>query len=72
VQTNVFNTIEDHTADKIYNAGVSMSIKTDARTISNVTLADEYRLMERVFRWDKAHFKKCNLEAIIIRLLKLE
>jgi len=64
VQTNVFHKIENHTADKIYNAGVSMSINTDARTISNVTLADEYKLMERVFHWDKAHFKKCNLEAI--------
>jgi adenosine deaminase len=64
VQTNVFDKIEHHTADKIYNAGVSMSINTDARTISNVTLADEYRLMETVFHWDKAHFKKCNLEAI--------
>ncbi|RPD43809.1 adenosine deaminase [Paracnuella aquatica] len=64
VQTNVFDTIEQHTADKIYNAGVSMSINTDARTISNVTLGDEYKLMERVFRWTKAHFKKCNLEAI--------
>jgi len=64
VQTNVFNKIEDHTADKIYNAGVSMSINTDARTISNVTLADEYRLMEKVFQWNKDHFKKCNIEAI--------
>jgi len=64
IQTNVFNKIEDHTADKIYNSDVSMSINTDARTISNVTLGDEYRLMEKVFQWDKAHFKKCNLEAI--------
>ncbi|MDE3250410.1 MAG: adenosine deaminase [Bacteroidota bacterium] len=64
VQTNVFNRIEDHTADKIYNSGVSMSINTDARTISNVTLAHEYKLMERIFHWDKVHFKKCNLEAI--------
>lgn len=64
VQTNVFDKIEHHTADKIYNAGVSMSINTDARTISNVTLADEYRLMKKIFRWDKEHFKKCNLEAI--------
>jgi len=64
VQTNVYDRIENHTADKIYDTGVSMSISTDARTISNVTLADEYKLMEQVFHWDKAHFKKCNLEAI--------
>ena len=61
---NVFNKIEDHTADAIYNAGVSMSINTDARTISNVTLADEYQLLERIFKWNKEHFRKCNLEAI--------
>ena len=64
VQTNVYNKIEDHSADKIYNAGVSMSINTDARTISNVNLAHEYDLLERVFHWNAAHFKKCNLEAI--------
>lgn len=64
VQTNVFNKIEDHTADKIYNAGVSMSINTDARTISNVNLNNEYKLMEQVFHWGNDHFKKCNLEAI--------
>jgi adenosine deaminase len=41
-----------------------MSINTDARTISNVTLADEYKLLERIFNWNKEHFRKCNLEAI--------
>jgi adenosine deaminase len=64
IQVNVFDKIEDHAADKIFNAGVSMSINTDARTISNVTLADEYKLLERIFNWNKEHFRKCNLEAI--------
>jgi adenosine deaminase len=64
VQTNVCERIEDHPADMIYKSGVSMSLNTDARTISNVTLADEYALMEKVFGWEKSHFKKCNLAAI--------
>jgi adenosine deaminase len=64
VQTSVFDKIEYHSADKIFHAGVSMSINTDARTISNVTLTDEYTLMERIFHWNKEQFKKCNLEAI--------
>jgi adenosine deaminase len=64
VKTNVFETIENHFADKIYNAGVSMSINTDGRTISNVSLTDEYILMEKVFKWTTAHFQKCNIEAI--------
>lgn len=64
VQTDVFDHIEHHTCDMIYNSGVSMSINTDARTISNVSLADEYQLLVKVFGWEKAHFLRCNLEAI--------
>ncbi|MBL7745453.1 MAG: adenosine deaminase [Chitinophagaceae bacterium] len=64
IQTNVFDRIENHAADKIYRHGISMSINTDARTITPVTLASEYALLERVFKWDKDHFLKCNLEAI--------
>ncbi len=64
IQTNVFDKIENHAAGKIYAAGVSMSINTDARTISNVTLGSEYKIMEKVFHWTKDHFRKCNLEAI--------
>ena len=64
IQVNVFDRIEDHTVDKIFNSGVSMSINTDTRTISNVTLTEEYHLMQQTFNWNKLHFKKCNLEAI--------
>ncbi|WP_338872370.1 adenosine deaminase [Spirosoma sp. SC4-14] len=64
VQTNVFGSITDHTVDRIYQSGVSMSINTDARTISNVTLAHEYQLLERVFGWGTGHFLHCNQEAI--------
>lgn len=64
IQVNVFDTIQDHPANKIYNHGVSMSINTDARTISDTTLAKEYQLLERIFDWKKQHFLHCNLEAI--------
>ena len=64
IQTDVFETIEKHAANKLYNYGISMSLNTDSRTISNVTLADEYELMEKTFEWKKSHFKQCNIEAI--------
>jgi adenosine deaminase len=64
IQVNVFDTIKHHPADRIYNAGVSMSINTDARTISNTTLGNEYEIMKRVFHWQLGHFRRCNLEAI--------
>ncbi len=64
VQTNVIDTIQDHPADRIYQAGVSMSVNTDARTISDTTLNKEYTILEKEFGWKKAYFLKCNLEAI--------
>ncbi|WP_460473422.1 adenosine deaminase [Emticicia fontis] len=64
VQTNVIADISQHPADKIYKSGVSMSINTDARAISNVTLQDEYETLERLFGWKKAEFLRCNLEAV--------
>jgi adenosine deaminase len=64
VQTNVVNTIADHPADKIYRQGISMSINTDARTISDTTLEKEYAIMEKYFQWNKSHFYQCNLQAI--------
>lgn len=64
IQTNVFDTIEEHAADTLYNSGVSLSINTDGRALSNVTLSHEYDLLHTTFQWDMAYFKKCNLEAI--------
>jgi adenosine deaminase len=64
IQTAIYDSITDHTVDKIYQSGVSMSISTDARTISDVSLTSEYKLLEQVFHWEKAHFLRCNLEAI--------
>jgi len=64
VQTNVVETIKDHPADIIYRSGVSMSVNTDCRTVSNVTLTHEYHVLQEEFKWGKAHFLKCNLEAI--------
>ena len=64
VQTNVVSNMEHHPADQIFKSGVSMSINTDARTISDVTLAAEYQTLENQFAWDKSHFLRCNLEAV--------
>ena len=56
--------MEHHPIDKIYRTGVSIGVNTDARTISDVTLTNEYESLSSHFGWQKADFKKCNLEAI--------
>ncbi len=64
IQVNVFDKIENHPADTIFRHGLSMSINTDCRTLSNITLTSEYQTMEKYFDWRIAHFLKCNMEAI--------
>ncbi|WP_276479856.1 adenosine deaminase [Paraflavitalea pollutisoli] len=64
IQTAIYDRLENHTVNKIYASGVSMSINTDARTISDVTLSSEYTLLEQLFGWKKDRFLRCNLEAI--------
>jgi len=64
VQTNVFDTIQQHSLPRIYQTGVSMSINTDARAVSPVTLSSEYELLEKEFGWGLDHLFKCNIEAI--------
>ncbi|MER0442129.1 adenosine deaminase [Emticicia sp. W12TSBA100-4] len=64
VQTNVVDKIANHPLDRIYQNGISMSINTDARTISDVNLRKEYETLEEYFNWGKEHFLKCNLEGI--------
>lgn len=63
IQTNVFDTMAQHSADTIYKAGVSMGINTDARTITPVTLADEYATLCMQFGWGLEQLMHCNLEA---------
>jgi len=64
VQTNVVPSICDHQINDLYGAGVSVGINTDARSISQVTLQDEYELLHRTFGWNEVHFRQCNLNAI--------
>lgn len=64
IQVDVFDKIEHHSIDQLYDAGISLSINTDARSISNVSLSDEYRLLAKTFNWGLSHFKKCNMNAV--------
>ncbi|MBK6933012.1 MAG: adenosine deaminase [Saprospirales bacterium] len=64
IQTNVYGAISDHPVDRLFRAGLSIGINTDGRTISNTTLATEYRQLQDVFQWEKAQLLQCNRNAI--------
>lgn len=64
VQTNMYDTISDHPINRLYELGIPLSVNTDARTITNITLTEEYEKLHKFFGWDKQHFLRCNLEAL--------
>jgi adenosine deaminase len=59
IQTNVYSTLNDHTVDLLLRKGISLSINTDSRTISNTTLSMEYQKLRQTFGWTDEHFRKC-------------
>ncbi len=64
LQTGVFQTIQDHTVDLLYRAGVSLSLNTDGRGLTATTLTLEYALISEVFSWSKIDFLRTNRMAL--------
>ena len=62
--TKVFNDLKDHPVDFLFNKGVSLSINTDGRTISDTTLNKEYILLNKEFNWLKNEFLEVNINAM--------
>lgn len=64
IQVDVFKTISDHPIDILLKNGVSLSVNTDTRTITDTNLTQEYTLLHQAFGWGLDEFKQCNLNAI--------
>ena len=64
IQTNVFNEYHDHPIDILYDSGVSVGNNTDARSLVNISLTEEYMKLVNVFGWGIEHFYNCNINAL--------
>ncbi len=64
VQINIYDTLLQHPVDKLYKAGVSLSINTDAPTIVNTTKTNEYLHLQQTFGWTINDFYNCNVNAL--------
>ena len=64
IVTKVFNNLKDHPVDFLLNKGISLSINTDGRTISDTTLNKEYVLLNKEFNWLKNKFLEVNINAM--------
>ena len=64
LQTGISRDFAEHAVDELYRAGVPLSISTDTRTITNITLTEEYRNLDEHFGWKPADLLACNRAAI--------
>ncbi|MCH1558228.1 MAG: adenosine deaminase [Flavobacteriaceae bacterium] len=64
IVTKVFNNLKDHPVNFLLNKGISLSINTDGRTISDTTLNKEYVLLNKEFNWLKNKFLEVNVNAM--------
>ena len=64
IQTNVIDTYENHPIKKLYELGALISISTDNRTVSNITLSDEYAKLNKYFNFTIQDFCRFNYNAI--------
>ncbi|HTX41080.1 MAG TPA: adenosine deaminase [Acidobacteriaceae bacterium] len=64
VQTRAAASYAEHAVDGLYRAGVSLGINTDTRTITNVTLEQEYARLREHFGWGDAELEACNRAAL--------
>ena len=64
IQIDIYDTYKNHPIDKLYNAGVSLNVNTDTRTITKITLNTEYEKLQEVFGWTINDFYNCNVNAL--------
>lgn len=64
VQIDIYDTYQQHPIDKLYKAGVSLNVNTDARTITDISLSREYQRLHEEFGWVEKDFYNCNVMAV--------
>ena len=55
---------KSHPIKKLYDLGLNISINTDNRTVSNITLNEEYDLLQKTFKFSDEELKNININAM--------
>ncbi len=64
LKTGIYSSMAEHNIDNIYKNGISLSVNTDGRSLSDVTLCDEYEHMRESFNWQLKDYLAVNLFAV--------
>ena len=64
IDTNIFKEYKDHPKKELYDKGILITINTDNRTVSDITLTEEYNKLIANFNFTLEDLKKMNVNAI--------
>ena len=64
VYCRVVPSLDEHPLPRLLASGVRVTLNTDDPTIFNVTLSEEYALLQRTFGLTLADFRRANLHAV--------
>lgn len=64
IQTKAVDTYVEHPISNFYHNGININISTDNRTVSNVRLNDEYKLLNEIGFFDLQEYKKIYLASV--------
>lgn len=64
VQTNNVEEYCNHPIDKLYKLGIRLNINTDNKTVSNISISEEYQKLRDIFNFSDDDFKVMNINAI--------
>src|ERR1700674_109720 len=62
--TKAVRRLEEHPLRRFYEQGIKVTISTDSRTVSNVTLTQEYQTVSRVLGCSPEQISAMNLQAL--------
>lgn len=71
IQTKAVEVYSLHPIFLLYNKGLLVTVNTDNRTVSNITLTKEYQKLQATFNFSLDDFKKMNLDAIEASFLSI-
>jgi len=64
VQIDLFDEYSAHPIDELFRKELSLGISTDSRTLTPITLNQEYEKLHKFFGWEQNDFQQCNLNAL--------
>lgn len=64
IVTKVYDNYMDHPIDILFKKGLSISVNSDGRTISDTDLNQEYEKLQENFNWPNKNFLQCNIDAM--------